>query len=425
VNEHAERPASEQPHPQAGAALGRNDQVDGTLAGTVLTALVSVLLACPPTTTAAKSDPPGFFAAPHGWPIAGDIAQPSASAPDPAELPLWDLEAAQRQLGDTDDAPWLAWALAEARGQRETAHAQLVASLSAPTLTPARLLWWLPLVTNGDARDALLDAHARAVEPRTAMLLALGLAITHAQHSCPVALGPDGACWLANGEHLLRRDGVALELAQMWQREALRHAKRLRLADDLALAHLLGLASLLVTADTYEATLAARLPEGLRWTAADSADRSAETRRLASFLNTQLACVSALSDELDALAPRSPQLAAQVLLRRARLLLSVAASFDLGARTRRDDARSLAETGERTWICALLDTKLELESQALDLARQCVEITTTLGGPAQIGEACRALLESHRWQDDVLAELVPEPMASTVVHTYGVVDLDQ
>lgn len=47
-------------------------------------------------------------------------------------------------------------------------------------------------------------------------------------------------------EHLLRRDTVALERAQMWNRSASCHAKRLRLddADDLALQQLMGHARL-------------------------------------------------------------------------------------------------------------------------------------------------------------------------------------
>lgn len=77
----------------------------------MLTAFVSVLLACPPT-TADTSKADHWLASPYGYRIHDEIAQPPASAPDPGELPLWDLEAAQRQLDDAhdDDAHWLACA---------------------------------------------------------------------------------------------------------------------------------------------------------------------------------------------------------------------------------------------------------------------------------------------------------------------------
>ncbi|KIG11883.1 hypothetical protein DB30_02330 [Enhygromyxa salina] len=256
----------------------------GTFPAVMLTAIASLLLACPPTTTDTSKDD-HWLANPYGYRIHDEIAQPPASAPEPGGLPLWDLEAAQRQLDDAhdDDAHWLAWAVAEARGQRQTAHARVVAALSAPTLTAARLSWWLPLANEADARDALIDAHALAEDPHTSMLLELSLAIAHERLSCPVPLAADGACRLAGTEHLLRRDTIALELAQMWNRSALRHATHLRLddADDLALQELMGRARLTASVDDCEAALVVRAPQGRGMWPTPSPDETAEQRRLA------------------------------------------------------------------------------------------------------------------------------------------------
>jgi hypothetical protein len=394
----------------------------------VIAWLAALLLTCPPTTNAPPSDP-HFVASPWGWVIHDEIAQPPLVELDPGTLPVWDVEASLAALGSSADERWIRWALTEASGKRETAHALLVANLAGAELSAERMAWWLAHAPdNGDARDALIDAHDHAMEPRTLLLLELGLALLYWETSCPVAPAPDGACRMPGvspGEArdvLIRRDGIAVELAEHWTRAARRRVRRTQVDPaDLTLVALLGQLELAASNSDYEAMLVARAPEGHSIWAWDSNDLKAENERVRSFYASHIACLRELFDGLDRVETSSPEVALNVLLRRAKLLLAAAETFDLEPRGRRDRARNRAETHEFPRGCVLLETRWSLIEQAHELARQCVEIATTTGGPGKLREACETVLEDE-WSDDrvPLTEFVPEPGASVRMLSVGV-----
>jgi hypothetical protein len=433
------------------------DQTGASVVGRAVLALAlsSSLLACPPTTVPAKDDDHRyyFFASPYGPHVDEEaLARPSELPPEFPWLPLWDLAVTRAELMGLEDRAWLTWTLDTAQSKPESGHAWLVNALSSSTLTAGRMLWWLAHApATGDAHDALIDAYDRSDDVRIQHLLANALVLVHWEASCPVEIGPDGACRMPGAsiaiEHdlLLRRDGIAVERAKDWQRKATKLAKRVKIdPSDLAMQALLAEVRLASMLDGYESVLVARMPEDLdfvieeyladsenpewqRTYARQVARADESTKRFGTFIGTDIGCINEQFADFDLLRHASPDVALLALLRQSKLLLAFVETVDENARQERDAARKWIEHREPKWHHGHASPHDPVAAQALTAARRCVEIGTMIGGDAKILEACFDVLEVHdHYRHVPLAELVPEPGArTTTMHAFGVIGPDQ
>jgi hypothetical protein len=424
----------------------------GSFGVAMLALLAASLLACPPTTISTHDQRPA------SWPVPASLeAEPARPPTDPPELPglpLWDLAATATQLDElwkvekSEEVAWLRWVVAEAQAKPLSSHRSLVDALSSSTLRAERMLWWLAHQGEGpDARDALDDAYARTESSRTRHLLALALVLNHVEASCSVDQGPDRACRMPGSslavEHdvLIRRDGVALERANDWERKAAKLAKKAKIEpDDLALQALLAEVEFASSVEDYESVLVARQPEELsfeleEWkhdsgiatwerTYARQVEVAHESRRrLGAFQTSQFGCIEAQFDDQARVERTSTSAAMLASLRRAKLMFAAAETHEELTRIERDEARLWDESREWRRHPSTNWQTVEARERAVEQAEQCVALGTTIGGSAKILEACFDVLETHDPRRVPQAELVPEPGALTTMQAVGVVPL--
>lgn len=425
----------------------------------MLTTVLAIWLACPPTADAdaAPREPP--------WRITPDRANPydhlddlerapiewtslpvaQVDAPEFEFLPLWDLLATVHALeaSDTADAKWLRWAIETAGGRPHEAHDALVGALQSEPLSAARLAWWRrtgpPTL---DTLEALLEAYEWAATPEHRTLLATTLALAHWQLSCPLALAPDGACRMPDasvvkaGATLLRREPISVERARHWTEVATKLRRKAKFAsDDLATDELFAALALSAQSEAYEALLSARMPRDLdfvieEWrhesgiptwerTYKHQVARADESReRTAAFFASYGRCWSQLYEVHSDAIHTSAALATRAMLREATILFAAAAAFqgplhrDLRDHLHRDNDSS----GSRR--CAAEDL---LCDDAVAVAQRCVTIGTTRAAEAEVVGACQAILDVIADEPERVAEIVPEPRSTSVVHAPGVV----
>ncbi len=414
--------------------------------------LVLAVLAvfCPPLVHLEDSEDPviEWLASPAELPVIERRALP-IEPPETPRLPLWDLEASRARLPELTDEPgvgWAAWAVAAAQGRDASAHAAVVVALRSDELRPEHVLWWRSQASIIDVRDALLDTIEIDFVSHTSLVLTAALALAQWEVSCPVEVGPDGACRMPGSsiglasDRLLQRDPIAVARARQWTKVALGLRDRAE-PDNPALVELLTELELVSTLEGYEALLGARSPEDIsvevdywkkhsgeaKWEReyARQVHRQAESiERLRGFLVAYGEDVEALSNS-HAQAMQGPaSVVTLALLREAKLALAVHTTIsNTGPRDARAQRRLDREQPNRTPVGCPSENDLWRDAAQRSLER-CVEIGGTIGGRAEVVEACHELLEVL----DPIAhpppnELVPAPQSRSTMQRAGVVSL--
>jgi hypothetical protein len=411
----------------------------------VITASLLVFLSCPPTAVPnTRADGGHYLASPYGG--AGKL-QPTDTAaqmaPEPSDLPLWDLDATRAEVEArlSEDAPpewahWVAWTLDRAQG-RGTGRGHLVAALSTDALTAERLGWWRAITAiDIDARDVLLDAFERARAPSTRALLAAALALVEYERSCPIAVATDGACRVPGSTSLMRRQAITLERARYWAKLGAELRENIR--DDspsIANAALFAELELARMVEDYESMLVADYPDdldfvvedylrdsGVREWEAEYARQVARSRaskaRARAFWTSYHDCSGEMLERHYPLMWTDSHSTGVILLRNARILLT----FIVNLETASERVTGLIVHGP-VWKSRGHVGRSQtdpLEDQAHDYLSRCLELTTTVSFDAELDDACAQL---HEYAEPAPVEFVLTPSTRTVMHSYPVAAL--